>query len=114
MRSFENKIIDLESQLTWFDDTQIRDDINQSKETLNDLVKKKNPGAIAFQEHSGAKKVREILVNLEKRNSNLRSINRLELEKSTTTEDPTLILHEMIFFTDHYIKATMSKMQRYI
>ena len=46
MRSFENKIIDLESQLTWFDDTQIRDDINQSEETLNDLMKKKTPGAI--------------------------------------------------------------------
>ena len=31
MRSLENKIIDLESQLTGLNDTQIWDDINQSK-----------------------------------------------------------------------------------
>ena len=33
--------------------------------------------------------------NLEKRNSNLKSINRLELSNTSITEDPDAILNEM-------------------
>ena len=41
MRNLENKITDLESHLSGSNDTQIWDDINQTKETLNDLIKRK-------------------------------------------------------------------------
>ena len=46
MRNIENKITDLESHLSGSNDTQIWDDINQTKETLNDLIKKRTQGAI--------------------------------------------------------------------
>ena len=79
MRSLE-KIIDLESQLTGFNDTQIWDDINQCKETLNDLIKKKTHSAIVrsrAQWYKEGERNSRYFLNLEKRNHNFRSINRL-------------------------------------
>ena len=86
MRSLENKIIDLESQLTGLNDTLIWDDINQCKETLNNLIKKKTQGAIVrsrAQWYQEGERNSLYFLNHKKRNSNLRSINRLELENNT-------------------------------
>ena len=48
------------------------------------------------------------LFNLEKRNSNLKSINRLELNDNTITEDPKTILNEMkLYYKTLYTKAVM-------
>ena len=108
MRNLENKITDLESHLSGSNDTQIWDDINQTKETLNDLIKKRTQGAIVrsrIQWYEEGERNSRYFFNLEKRNSNLKSINRLELENNTITEDPTLILQEMKHFYESLYKG---------
>ena len=56
MRNLENKITDLESHLSGSNDIQIWDDINQTKETLNDLIKKKPKVRLYVHEYNGMKK----------------------------------------------------------
>ena len=53
--------------------------------------------------------------NLEKRNSNLKSINRLELSNTSITEDPDAILNEMkMYYQKLYRKTTTNDSMRYL
>ena len=57
------------------------------------------------QWHEEGERNYRYILNIGKRNSNLRSIDRLELENNTTTEDPTLILHEINCFYKSLYKS---------
>ena len=108
MRNLEKKIIDLKSHLSGSNDTQIYNDINQTKQTLNDLIKKKTQCAIVrsrIQWYEEGERNSRYFFNIEKRNSNFKSINRLELENNTITEDPILILQEMKHFYESLYKG---------
>ena len=75
---------------------------------MNDLIKKRTQGAIVrsrIQWYEEGERNSRYFFNLEKRNSNLKSINRLELENNTITEDPTLILQEMKHFYESLYKG---------
>ena len=90
----EQKIKDLEESLKDNDDNQKWDQLYAYKEKMNELVKIKTQGAIIRSRQQwceeGEKNSRYFF-NLEKRNSNLKWINRLELNDNTITEDPKTI-----------------------
>ena len=76
---------------------------------MNDLIKRKTRGAIfrsSTQWYKKGERISRYYLNLEKkRNYNLRAIDRLELEHSTSTKDPTVILHEMKNFYKSLCKS---------
>ena len=104
----EQKIKDLEDSLKDNDDNQKWDQLYAYKENMNELVKIKTQGAIIRsrqQWYEEGEKNRYFL-NLEKRNSNLKSINRLELNDNTITEDPQTILNEIkLYYKILYTKT---------
>ena len=94
----KQKIKDLEESLKYNDDNQKWDQLYAYKEKMNELVKIKTQGAIIRsrqQWYEEGEKNSRYFFNLEKRNSNLKSINRLKLNDNTITEDPKNILNEM-------------------
>ena len=82
------KIKDLEESLKYNDDNQKWDQLYAYKEKMNELVKIKTQGAIIRsrqQWYEEGEKNSRYFFNLEKRNSNLKSINRLKLNDNTIT-----------------------------
>ena len=77
---------------------------------MNELVKITTQGAIirsSQQWYEEGEKNDDIFFNLEKRNSNLKSINRLKLNDNTITEDPKTISNEMkLYYKNHTRKQS--------
>ena len=76
----------------------IAQQLEVKKEELNNIIKLKTQGAIIrsrVQYYDEGEKNSKYFFNLEKRNANIKSINRLELDSNITTEDPGVILKEM-------------------
>ena len=85
---------------------------------VNELVRIKTQGAIIRsrqQLYEEGEKNSRYFFNLEKRNSNLKSINRLELSNTSITEDPDAILNEMkMYYQKLYRKTTTNDSMRYL
>ena len=108
----------LEESLKDNDDNQKWDQLYAYKEKMNELVKIKTKGAIIRsrqQWYEEGEKNSRYFFNLEKRNSNLKSINRLELNNNTITEDPKTILNEMkLYYKKIYTKTITDDPMTYL
>ena len=107
MENLENQIQNLENRLSsCYDLTQ--EEINSTeveiaikKEQLSCIIKKKLEGAIIrsrIQWYEEGESNSKYFFNLEKRTSNIKSINRLQLANDTITMEPKTILLEMKHF----------------
>ena len=104
MEILENQIQHLENQLSstsgsiQLDTSLVQDEINSKKEQLNKIIKSKTEGAIIrsrIKWYEEGETNSKYFFNLEKRTSNKKSINRLQLNNDNITIDPKTILQEM-------------------
>ena len=78
--------------------SKMQDEINSKKEQLNKIIKSKTEGAIIrsrIKWYEEGETNSKYFFNLEKRTSNKKSINRLQLNNDNITIDPKTILQEM-------------------
>ena len=101
MRSLENELETLESRLSTnsAENVAIVQEIDIKKEQLSTLIKKKTQGVIVrsrIQRYEEGET--KYSFNLEKRTSNKKSINRLQIIGYIITDNPERILKETQFF----------------
>ena len=98
IESIENEIIRLQEQLNCTEQDSILEQIEAKREELQNIIKLKTQGAIIrsrIQYYDEGEKNSKYFFNLEKRNANIKSINRLQLHDNEITENPKLIMAEM-------------------
>ena len=107
MENLENQIQNLENRLsscynlTQEEINSTEEEITIKKEQLTCIIKKKLEGAIIrsrIQWYEEGESNSKYFFNLEKRTSNIKSINRLQLANDTITMEPKTILLEMKHF----------------
>ena len=107
MENLENQIQNLENQLsscynlTEEEINSTEEEITIKKEQLTCIIKKKLEGAIIrsrIQWYEEGESNSKYFFNLEKRTSNIKSINRLQQANDTITMEPKTILLEMKHF----------------
>ena len=76
-------------------------ELNSNKDKLNKLIESKTQGAIIRSRvkwYEEGEKNSKYFLNLEKHNSNLKSINRLTLRDGSTSEDQKAIMKELQYY----------------
>ena len=115
MEILENQIQHLENQLSstsgsiQLDTSLVQDEINSKKEQLNIIIKSKTEGAIMrsrIKWYEEGETNSKYFFSLEKRTSNKKSINMLQLNNDNITIDPKTILQEMKHFNQTLYSPT--------
>ena len=92
------------------DDESNIENLDLKKEELNNIIAIKTHGAFIrsrVKEIDQSERNTRYFFNLEKRNANIKSINRLELPNGEITEDQTVILKEMENFYTNLYKSSV-------
>ena len=100
MIQLEQRIKELETQLGNITNAngKLYDEIQLHKTSLGNIIRQKTQGAIIrlrIQCYEEGESNSKYFFNLEKRTTNIKSINRLDLSDGSITEDPDIILQEM-------------------
>lgn len=114
IKELESQIQYLENQLITCSDSTltnnnlVQNDIDTKKAELNLIIKQKTEGAIIrsrIQWYEEGETCSKYFFNLEKRTSNIKSINRLRLKNDIITTNPKNILREMKQFYENLYSA---------
>ena len=119
MRSLENELQTLENRLSnnSAENVAIAQEIDIKKEQWSTLIKKKTQGVIVrsrIQWYEEGETNSKYFFNLEKRTSNMKSINRLQITGDIITDNPERILQEMKnFYQALYSSVNTNDVDRY-
>lgn len=119
IKHLEEAIQKLHEDLSTADnDLPIIEKLELRKQELNDIIKEKTQGAIVrsrIQWYEDGEANSKFFFNLEKRNANMKSINRLQLSNGSITQEPKLIMSEMTnFYKKLYTSAPIDEPDDYI
>ena len=119
MRSLENELQTLENRLSTnsAENVAIVQEIDIKIEQLSTLIKKKTQRVIVrsrIQWYEEGETNSKYFFNLEKRTSDMKSINRLQITGDIITDNPERILQEMkIFYQALYSSVNSNDVDRY-